>query len=466
MPVVSQRLGMFAAIILYLFAAISFATQTPAWQAPDEPAHYNYIAQVASAPCCPIIQAGDWDQAYLEEVKSARFHPDILGRLETVRYENHQPPLYYLFGALVYRLFNGELIALRLYSVLWGAVVVGAAYEIAFRLFDRRWTAFGAAALVGLIPQHLSILASVNNDAMAEAVVAITLLLTMRWLKGEAIPVWQLGLWVGIGFLTKASTYFMVGVVVYALWQRWRSNRATYLLSPEAIRPVTLPDGKRAIQTRSVYRPLIGALAAFLIPALLLGGIWWLRNISTYGFPDFLGLRAHDAVVVGQPRTEEWIAERGFGGYLNVGLQTTFQSFWGQFGWMALPLENRFTLIFAGLFVLGLSGLLVDSPQRARAAKLPDALARLQIRRTFALALILSLLAFVYYNTEFVQFQGRYLYPGLIVLAVMLITGLEAWRRMALRGRWEWLWGVFALALFALDLYLLTRVIVPGLSPL
>ena len=43
-------------VIAYLGIGTLFALLTPAWQAPDEPAHYNYIAQIATTGTLPILQ--------------------------------------------------------------------------------------------------------------------------------------------------------------------------------------------------------------------------------------------------------------------------------------------------------------------------------------------------------------------------------------------------------------------------
>ncbi len=40
------------------------------------------------------------------------------------------------------------------------------------------------------------------------------------------------------------------------------------------------------------------------------------------------------------------------------------------------------------------------------------------------------MLQYLYYNTEFVQFQGRYMYPGLIPLGIFVALGLDGWRRL------------------------------------
>ncbi|MFN2187735.1 MAG: hypothetical protein ACK2T3_03140, partial [Candidatus Promineifilaceae bacterium] len=59
-------------LIGYIVVAILYAVYTPEWQAPDEPAHYNYIRQLASG-AFPILQPGDYDQEYQSLVISSGF---------------------------------------------------------------------------------------------------------------------------------------------------------------------------------------------------------------------------------------------------------------------------------------------------------------------------------------------------------------------------------------------------------
>jgi len=432
----------------YLVAGALYAIYTPAWQAPDEPAHYNYIRQVAADGCCPRIESGDWQSDYLSRLTSAKFAPEQLDRLGTLQYEDHQPPLYYLLAAVVYRISDGDLIALRLLSVALGAATVCLSYATVRHIVPNQpQIALAAMALIAFIPQHLSMTASVNNDALAEVFGALALLWLIRYLNTQSAPVWQLALVVGAALLTKITIYFLALLAPLAICLRWR--RASQ--SPQAL-----------------LRPLL----VFALVAGLMGGAWWLRNISVYGFPDFLGLAAHDHVVADQPRTGDYIAQHGMNTYLGRMLSTTFKSFWGQLGWMALPLDNVFGgWIYRGfglLVIAGLSGLLLAG--RAQPQERQEA-APARVNRNVLIvlltAILLVALQFIYYNIEFRQWQGRYLFPALIPIAFLLCFGLDHWRARLL-SRWDaarWLMPLAMSGLFALDIYLLFRVIVPGLSP-
>ena len=449
MPANSIEKTLFSLILLgYVFAGALYAITTPAWQAPDEPAHYNYIRQVAQDGCCPRIAPGDWQSDYLAQLTSTRFAAEHLDQLEAIQYEDHHPPLYYLLASLVFKLSAGDLIALRLFSVGLGAAVVVLSCLIGRRILPSQpQIALGMMALVAFTPQHLSMMASVNNDALAEVVVALALLWLMRYLNSENVPIWQLGLIVGMALLTKITISFLALVVPLAIWLKWRRQ-------------------DEPLQT------LLRSIAAFALIAGLMGGLWWLRNITVYGFPDFLGLGAHDAVVADQPRTSEYIARHGFATYITQMTSTTFKSFWGQFGWMALPLDGVFGgWIYRGFALLTLAGL-TGALQSLRPSlpAMPSA-ARSGVPRPAFIVMLATLLLvvaqFLYYNIEFQQWQGRYLFPALIPIALTLVCGLEWWRGRIL-SRWDafpWLTPLALSSLFALDIYLLFRVIAPGLSP-
>ena len=462
-------------LIAYVTLGVLFAVRTPVWQAPDEPAHYNYVRQLADGEW-PVIEPGDWDQAYLSEVVGAEFDPAYpVGGLT---YEDWQPPLYYLLQAPVYRLTGGSLTAMRLVSVLLGAGVVALAYVVGRVVFDDDIpTALAVAAFVAFLPQHLAILGSVNNDSLAELIIAAILALLVWPWPETALPqsppkgrrsergrLVALGLLLGAGFLTKGTVYIMAPVVGVFLLARYWS------------RPGRLADRSR------LWQPVRPLLLVF-IPALLLGLLWWGRNVAVYGGLDVIGKAAHDAVVVGQPRTAEWLAQYGLGGTLGRFLRTTFTSFWGQFGWMAAPLPSWIVAMLGVVTVVAIVGLGMVLVDRRRPARLRAPTAdrrknderqttndeRQNTRHSLVLGLtfLLTLALHIFYNLTFVQHQGRYLFPALIPMAVGFVAGWGYWLRPVVR-RWPWTaWllppGIAAL-LGGISLYALWRIL-PGLAP-
>jgi len=442
-------------LISFLFVGALFALLTPDWQAPDEPAHYNYIGQLAEGNL-PIIEPGDYDQEYQNMVISSGF--DSQFSIDPFRYEDYQPPLYYLLLTPVFLAFEGRLEALRLASLILGAGVVGLTYLVAIRIFpERKWLALIAAAFVAFLPQHVAILAAVNNDSLAELLIAGMLLLLVSILlapgdvnggnKKLGVKAWKwllLGVLLGFGFITKVTVYIFVPIILLALVWLYRGY------------------------WRSLWR---SALMVFG-PAMAIGLVWWIRNVVAYGALDPLGTLAHNRVVVGQPRSEEWIDVFGFSYLLRNFVQTTFQSFWGQFGWMGVPMPRWVylpLLLFTVTICIGLGWLLVKK-RKAALDNNNDGADKKKLALVTAILVslfLLSLTGYIGYNITFVQHQGRYLFPALIPISLGVAVGSAA-ALTPLSDRWPkliYFLPVFiAGALFALDLIALFQFIIPTLT--
>lgn len=403
------------AVIVLIFVVIGalYAINTPPWQAPDEPAHYNYIAQVAADGCCPVIEAGDWDSYALDQLKAQQFPEDA--DLSQIEYEDHQPPFYYLLLAPVYLATGGSLIALRLASVLLGIGGPLAAYFVVARLLPRHHIlALATATFVAFIPQRIAIMASINNDSLTETLLGILLVVAITYLgnpgstdlDGRAIPLTEssrphaaaLGGLLGVVFLTKLTIYVPAAMVVgLAVLLRWRVERqSSRWLAQQAIWAVGL--------------------------SLAIGCLWWVRNVAVYGWPDLFAQIRHNAVVVGQPRTAEHIASVGLGSYLEGYLTTTYHSFWGQFGWMGVPMPDRIYLLIGIFLLVDLFGVMIAFGLFRKNL----ALRSWQTSGGCVLAgvILAAAVTFLGYNLTFVQFQGRYLYTLLTPLGLLVALGL------------------------------------------
>ena len=199
-----------------------------------------------------------------------------------------------------------------------------------------------------------------------------------------------------------------------------------------------------------------------ILPAALIALPWCARNIAVYGWPDFLGLQRHDAIVVGQMRLADFVAQNGWGAYWRRAVEWTFKSFVGVFGWMGAWLDTRvyFALALLGGIVAG--GHLVRAaycvlriPYSEKAMDSADnphyTLRNTQhatrnmhyaLRTThyavrlLALSALLTFLIYAWYNTQFLQHQGRYLFTALIPVALAFALG---WDRVVRPGAGRWL---------------------------
>lgn len=452
-----HRFGLLLILAAYLLIGTLFATRTPLWQAPDEPAHYNVIRQIAQNGCCPVMESGDWDQGYLDAIKAAGFtDQSIAGRLETIQYEDQQPPLYYLLASIPYRVTNGNPIALRLFSLLLGAGTVTLAYAIARICF----TAFPSYALltagiVAFIPQHIAMMSSINNDSLAELVAALTLFATCcylglgsGWIARELRRPIALGLLLGIAFVTKLTIYPLSAVLFVAILWKHRG------LLPRAFWLNVIRDG-----------------AIVFGVGMPIGSAFWIRNAATYGGFDILAQAAHDRVVVGQPQTTDLIAKSGAGFWVSDFAATVFRSFWGQFGWMGVPMTDRIYLVLFGLTGLAAVGILIyvvnDGVRGGRWFD-PQAVTiggwtypQRGLILIFGLLILLTFGTLIYWNLKYVQFQGRYLFPALIPIALLFAGGFGAWFALLRRHSWAL---ILIVGLAAFDLYVLFRIILPAFN--
>lgn len=459
-----------ATLVAYLTIGTAYALNTPDWQNPDEPAHYNYIKFIVEHQALPVLQSGDYDETYNDQFTRTPQNTHSMS-IDPFRYEFYSPPLYYLLAAPIFAVTDGWLSALRLFSVILGGTLVVFAYRIGAELFpDRLQIAVGAAALVAFVPQHVAMMSAVNNDSLAELLIALCIWQSIRLFKTDqpsSRSLFLLGGTLGFGLLTKQTVYYTaLPIVVVALFLHARKIQATSDQRPARDRWSFVTSSPKRMRSG------IRHLSFVFIPAIVLGGILWLHNLYVYGGLDVLGLARHNSIVVGQATTAAWIDRFGLGGLLSRGFTTTFHSFWGQFGWMAVPMPDSTYLLLgllSGVALLGWLWWLIDR------RKMQVASSKLQGAILLLLLFVLTFGGFIYYNLTFVQHQGRYLFPALIPIGLVVAIGLDHILQKIfglIKNPNEWM-AMVQMLIFAavfillarLDIIALQRYIVPFLSP-
>jgi len=434
-------------ITCYLALGTLYALKVPLWNAPDEPSHYNYVRFLAETRQLPILQMGDYDQALLERLKASRFPPNE--PIASIRYESHQPPLYYALCAIVYAPFSGSptptgALALRFFSVVLGALSLLASAAV-FRLLDPKDEAFSlaATALMAFLPMRLGIYSSINNDVLAELVMSLGLVMLLwRWGQERSRShLLLLGLVVGAALLTKVMDYLLLALVPIGLLMSERDRVRT--------------SGGSLQSSLSGVSCLVARQSALVyLMAAVVGGWWFARNLLIYGWPDAFGLIRHDAVVIGQPTTGAVTPEVAIGL-----LVTLFRSFWGQFGWMGVLMDNRVYLLLAllsglsglGLFLWFLGELRSPVNPRGYYGKLT----------LLAITIVVVFAGVVQYNLHYIQAQGRYLYPALAPVAAFGIIGV---RELLAEKHRALLLGLLLAGLCVLDVMALYLFILPALA--
>ncbi len=405
--------GRSAIVAYFLLFATAFALLVPPFEAPDEPAHLAYVSFVATRAELP------------NQYDPQRALPGLAGVIVT---EGHQPPLYYALAALLVRLvarddhvdavalpnpehaWNGgsrtdvpllqhaagvpfphasdrvAFLLLRLCSVALGAANVAAVLALARPLLPGRWHLL-PSIFVATLPQFLFMSAAVNNDSLANLLATLCLLQAMRLLRApdRRRDYLLLGILLGLALLAKKTALFLLPGLALLL-------------------------GYVAYRRRGRLAWITVSAVVMLGSALLLSGWFFVRNQLLYG--DLLGTqmeRATLAVLVQEKSLDSAYFRTQF-------VNELFPSFVGRFGWMQVPLPSA-VYWFYGL-LLGASAAGVASAVWAR--RFPAAPAALAV--VFGLSCFAGIIA---YNLTYSQPQGRFLFPVLSLLAVLLAAGLR-----------------------------------------
>jgi hypothetical protein len=475
-------------LILAGFLALATATSliNPLFESTDEIRHYRYIRQLVVEHALPI--QGE----------------------ETVRSQSHHPPLYYLLSAVAsgwvptdhspqyehllnpfwgYRNwavgvdnklqyhhgpaerspFNAQYLAAyisRWVNVVLGGVAVLLTYAIGRRIWPGKIAfAWGAAALVAFNPQFIYLSAAMNNDIIAATAGAAVLLQCVVIVQeGPARGrILGLGLVYGLALLSKFHLAILGGVIALAIalavLLRDASERVT------ANDPLLILENASASVRRRVNRVQVQAvlrqgglyLGGVLGVAALVAGWWFARNWWLYGDPT--GLNKVNELWLGRSASGNWWA-------LKQGLPYLWSSLWGRFGYGQIPLPSW---IYSGLLifcVVAMGGYAFGNDRKTGE--------RDGTRRAVLFLAAVTLVGFAAVVMYYILIQpagpmGRFLFPALPALAVLLMEGLRRWP--VLRGAEPWrgqavTLGMGCLALLALGGYLAPAVRYPPATPL
>ncbi|MBN1399816.1 MAG: glycosyltransferase family 39 protein [Anaerolineae bacterium] len=423
---------------------------TPIFETPDEPFHYRYVRWLLEEKTLPplVVSEDEWEQG-----------------------EFHQPPFYYLLGALLTAPVDvpaGEPICernpyanlglphapgnknavlhasdeglpyagvslavhmLRWFGVACSAATVWLTYRIAAQVVPRRPAiALGAAALTAFNPQFIFCSAAANNDSLVTLLSTLVLYLSLRVCishgRPYASPV-AIGIAVGLAGLTKLSGLAagVVAVCAYAC-SFWRRSQ------------------------RRIWQDLVRPLAILSALALSICGWWYVRNALRWG--DLFGMRSYSDI---------------FGVYpehlpLSQTLIFMFEallSYWGVFGWMNVLADELFYLFVRVLSILALVGMLL----LALRVYGERHLARYRRRGALLMAIwagVVLILLFRWTQT-ITRTQGRLMFPAIAALSFFLIVGILEWvpRRFS-----AWLIGALTVILLSVSVVAPFRYIQPA----
>ena len=211
------------------------------------------------------------------------------------------PPLYYGIGWLLAQTGSAEVLVRGL-ALIGGAASVGiaalAAWVTRLSLPGRPGLALAAFTAVAFLPVQVYASTLPGNEWTA-AVLGSAAIAVFVWNQGRDRP--SLAIDLGTGALAGLAllTKFSAAIPLFAL---------TLALAIEGLRPAAVPPGAAAAGRARIAR----RAGAILIPALLLAGPFYLRNITEFGTP--FRMSREDSLVARVER-EQPPAERRVGDF-------------------------------------------------------------------------------------------------------------------------------------------------------
>jgi hypothetical protein len=450
---------------IFAIAALNFACWallTPAFQAPDEVDHFAYtqsLVERGEAPSRnPRARADRWssaealllddmgfltdhqvggsrlpwttpDQAHYRSQVAARHHSSSNGGgNETAATHG---ALYYAALAPAYMLASGsplaQLTLMRLTSALIGALTVLFAFLLARELAPGRpWLAVLVALLVAYEPMYGFVSGSVNNDVGVNAGAAALELLLIRMLRrGVTLP-W--GLLTGVLLIAlpilKGTAYSLYPVAAIAfLATLWRHHRRSDVVGWVGV--ALGAAGTRALASRlsgafsrsSGNTPGVGSSvnasnAALEHPFGYLSYLWEV-------FLPRLSFMAPHFEATGWPAFAIFV-ERG----------------WGAFGWYDVYFPQWVYIVL--LVAMLIAPLLAIVAAKREWAFVRSHALELTILLLVPIAVVAGFDAAFYISgvRRYVPEFGRYAFPAIAPLAVLVVASLHAFgrRRMVFAG--------------------------------
>ncbi len=391
-----------ALIATGLFCRLMFAFFTPTFYAPDEVAHFNYIQHLGEQGAFPVMHS------------SAGNPVD-----ET---ECHQPPLYYLAMAPLFRAAQALLpdqhatvIFLRLFSVLLWLLNVwlGGIWLSRLQIKDRFIRVF-VMAVICLLPTYTFTSAAINNDNLLLPL-GTGLFCLMAGRRQSLKYSLGLGLLLGLALLTKHSAVVFVPVIAW----------------------LTVGD---------YLRQRVGWTSGWLHLGIIFGlaGLmylpWGVRNWQTYGtlHPELLSL-APAATPSAQPVSGSItpklpVAEQRVWPSMAYGMASSVHNLVKTF-WAVSGVSNNVGYPFplAGMALLLLAGSLpfiTPKPEPPFADLM--AAAHKPLMAVWLVAIGINIVLALRFGYMFGMGQGRHLFPVLYPIALLLAGGL---RRLPAKNR-------------------------------
>jgi len=427
-------LAVWALTGLQLALLLAYSVLMPVYRAPDEPQNFDITMAardfteftgdhramgptvLRSYPFAAFTQDGRRDPVPPEPPAARGERPSFAvlaqppGTSTTRNQQWQHPPLYpaalgavltvteALYAPAYGWAFDQTVGFARVVNALLVAPLPLLGFLVARRLGGGRAAGLAAAAFPLTIPQLAHIGSAVSHDNLLVLIVGVTTLALAAVLRGDSSPrtARVIGALGGLALLTKGFALFLLAWIpgVYLLaavrWRRWGFVSA-------------------------------GGLATTLTAAL--GGWWYVRNVVVHGAVQPTGVHL--------PSPERGFVP-DFGWWASWFADVMPLRFWGNLGWYQAPLPAWLAILATVLVTAAAAAAVLR--RRTDGAARTDLLAM-----SFPVVAVTGIVAYggwgYYAETSFaLGLQGRYLYPGIAGLAVLVGAGATALPGRA--GRW------------------------------
>ncbi len=449
------------AVAAYLILSAGYAVSTPAFESPDENSHYRYAFYLAHAGGLPLIPgtASQHGAIPVLDEEDLAHHPPLYyqvlaaamhagGHGDTTFSQRKNPDfnqpgkasrhLAWVHGHDEHGATDGSseeihlLHLLRALSVLCGLGTLFCTWRLGLLTFpDRPAVRDLAVLLMACLPMWSFMHGALDNGNLATLLTHAALLVAAaglvhgRFTWGHGLG---LGMLTGLALITKLNSLFLLPLLAAAYgWSLWRCPLHRWRTAGS------------------------GLLALLLIAAV--AGWFFLRNQQLYGDP--LAEAAHAGAYATNALPDHLVRTWLLGGFVPA----LFGSLLGNLGWMVLPMPGWLGWLALLTLLAGLAGLVVCC---VRNNGRPDVV----LTGFLVLSFLLVFLLAARFNMKFGQPQGRYLFPALGPLALLVAMGLHTLGGLSFLARVpRWLWQGVALLPPLLGLWVLVFWFQPAFDP-
>ncbi|MBI2567271.1 MAG: DUF2142 domain-containing protein [Candidatus Schekmanbacteria bacterium] len=417
-----------------------FVFTIPPWQGPDEPGHFEYVEAFYSRQG---FRAGERDpastQRIIDSMDANRFwaltdtEPHVFpSQLKRV------PPLYYaLVAILIGAPETGDSITTRLYQARLVSAALGLSVLVATWIVARAFApedypfAVTTVSFVALLPQRVYVSATVNSDNLTNAISGLLMVLLLAGATGKlgGLRLWSaLTATMIVGMFTKRTVlFFLPAIAILATMALVRNRRRAAAASH--LGPIA----------RGVFATGLAACGLYLITATL--ALYWPQLFlrATDGIAPVLQMAASAMTAKGQGTPIDLVTSFG----------VMFVSFWLSFGYMVQKLSIGWNVMLGSLVALAAVGLLIALGRCLRTGAGPrGGLWTWAITASVPATALVAEYALHFGSLPRILAQGRYLYPGLPAIAILLVTGLGSLND-ARRGQ---AWSALVIVMLALNM--------------